>query len=327
MAERPLRLGTRGSALALAQAEQVAKALGGAEIVPIKTSDGHQPNTGRVGARQHQTGGAVAPPRINGGDKARFVREIEQALLDGEVDLGVHSAKDLPTDLPEGLEIAGVPTREDPRDAFVGHVNSLGECPEGARIGTSSLRRRAQILARRPDLEVVELRGNVDTRLRRLEEGDFDGLVLALAGLRRLERAEEAFPIGFDELVPAPGQGALAIEALHSNDRAVTAAESITDRGALGTLSAERSLVAALDASCNTPLGAAATLERGGRMRLRAFCGLPDGSEWLRDELEEDASDPEGLGGALADRMKAAGAAEILVRAEEMVIAEERPVS
>jgi hydroxymethylbilane synthase len=311
MTERPLRLGTRGSALALAQAEQVAKALGGAEIVPIKTSDGHQPKTGRAGAR----------PRISGGDKGRFVREIERALLEGEVDLGIHSAKDLPTELPERLEIAGVPPREDPRDAFVGHVDSLGECPEGARIGTSSLRRRAQILLRRPDLEVVELRGNVDTRLRRLEEGDFEGLVLALAGLRRLERAEEAFPIEFDELVPAPGQGALAIEALHSNDRAVTAAESITDRGTLGTLSAERSLVAALDASCNTPVGASATLERGGRMRLRAFCGLPDGSEWIRDELEEDASDPEGLGKALADRVKASGAADILARAEEMVAA------
>jgi hydroxymethylbilane synthase len=311
MTERPLRLGTRGSALALAQAEQVAKALGGAEIVPIKTSDGHQPKTGRAGAR----------PRISGGDKGRFVREIERALLEGEVDLGIHSAKDLPTELPERLEIAGVPPREDPRDAFVGHVDSLGECPEGARIGTSSLRRRAQILLRRPDLEVVELRGNVDTRLRRLEEGDFEGLVLALAGLRRLERAEEAFPIEFDELVPAPGQGALAIEALHSNDRAVTAAESITDRGTLGTLSAERSLVAALDASCNTPVGASATLERGGRMRLRAFCGLPDGSEWIRDELEEDASDPEGLGNALADRVKACGAADILARAEEIVAA------
>jgi hydroxymethylbilane synthase len=315
MAEPQLRLGTRGSALALAQAKLVAKAMGGAEIVPIKT-------LGDLGTLRHKTGRAsptaAARPRIN--DKARFVREIERALLDGEVDLGVHSAKDLPTDLPDGLEIAGVPAREDPRDAFVGHVNSLGECPEGARIGTSSLRRRAQILARRPDLQVVELRGNVDTRLRRLEEGNFDGLILALAGLQRLERAEEAFPIDLDEIVPAPGQGALAIEALHSNDRAVTAAESITDRGALGTLSAERALVAALDATCNTPLGAVATLERGGRMRLQAFCGLPEGSEWLRDELEQDASDPEGLGTALAERMKSAGAADLLERAEQMAV-------
>ena len=300
MAERPLRLGTRGSALALAQANLVAKAIGGAEVVPIKTSD-NSPKSG--------------------GDKARYVREIERALIDGEVDLGVHSAKDLPTDLPEGLEIAGVPEREDPRDAYIGHVDSLGEVPGGSRIGTSSLRRRAQILARRPDLEVVELRGNVDTRLARYEAGDFAGLVLAAAGLRRLGRAEEiAFAIESDELVPSPGQGTIAIESRRDDDRATTAAESITDRGALGRLSAERSLVAALGASCNTPLGAVATLERGGRMRLRAFCGLLDGSEWLRDELEEDASDPEGLGVALADRMKAAGAAEILARAESMAV-------
>jgi hydroxymethylbilane synthase len=310
MAEPPLRLGTRGSALALAQAEVVAKALGDAEIVPIKTS-GDQPR---------------------GGDKARFVRAIEQALLAGEIDLGVHSAKDLPTELPEGLEIAGVPARADPRDAYVGHVDArarvsatrgmLGEGPAGSRIGTSSLRRRAQILVRRPDLEVVEVRGNVDTRLGRLAAGDFDGLVLAAAGLHRLGRAEEiSFTIEPDEVVPAPGQGALVIEARHSDDRAVTAAESITDRGALGTLTAERTLVAALDASCNTPLGATATLEHGGRMRMRAFCGLPDGSEWIRDEMETDASDPEALGRALAERMKAAGAADILARAEAMAVA------
>jgi hydroxymethylbilane synthase len=291
-----LRLGTRGSALARAQAEQVGELLGGASLVEAD-SDGER------------------------GDKSRFTRGVERLLLDGEADIGVHSAKDLPTEVPEGLELAGVPEREDPRDAYVGHVDSLGAVPEGARIGTSSLRRRAEILARRPDLEVVELRGNVDTRLGRYEAGDFDGLLLASAGLRRLGRAEEiAFEIEPDECVPAPGQGVIAIEARHSDDRAVTAAESITDRGAFGLLAAERSLVAALDASCNTPLGANATLESGGRMRLRAFCGLPDGSEWLRDELEEDASDPEGLGVALAERMKAAGAADILERSESMAV-------
>jgi hydroxymethylbilane synthase len=296
--EPPLRLGTRGSALALAQAKLVAKAISGAEIVTIKTADSDV------------------------GDKARFVKEIERALLDGEVDLGVHSAKDLPADLPEGLEIAGVLAREDPRDAYIGSVSSWGEVPEGSRIGTSSLRRRAQILARRPDIDVVEVRGNVDTRLEKLRSGEFDGLVLAAAGLRRLGRAAEiSFTLDLDEMVPAPGQGIIAIEAKHSEDRPVTAAESIADRGVLGTLSAERALTAALDASCNTPLGANATLERGGMMRLRAFCGLPDGSEWLRDELEMDASDPEALGNALAERMRSAGAADILGRAEEMAAA------
>lgn len=300
MTDAPLRLGTRGSALALAQAKIVAKALAGAEIVPIKAS-----------------GDGGAPP--TGGDKSRFVREIERALLVGEVDLGVHSAKDLPTELPEGLEIAGVLERADPRDAYVGHVTSLGECPPGARIGTSSLRRRAQILARRPDLEVVDLRGNVDTRLARLEAGDFDGLVLAAAGLHRLGRGEEmTFPIEQEEITSAAGQGTIAIEALHSNDHAAAAAESITDREALATLSAERALVAALDASCNTPLGVNATLEKDSRMHIHAFCGLPDGNEWLRDELSEDDSDPEALGRRMAERLRDAGGADILARAEEM---------
>lgn len=297
MTEPPLRLGTRGSILALVQAKAVAKLLGGAEIVPIKTAD------------------------ADTGDKARFVKAIEQALLNGEIDLAVHSAKDLPSELPEGLEIAGVPSREDPRDAYVGSVTSLGDVPEGSRIGTSSLRRRAQILALRPDLDVVEVHGNVDTRLGKLEAGEFDGLVLAAAGLRRLGRAEEiSFSLELEEVVPSPGQGALAIEAPHAQDRPVTAAESITDRGVLGTVTAERALVAALDASCNTPLGAHATLEKRGRMSLRAFCGLPDGSEWIRDELEMDASEPETLGTALAERLKAAGAADVLARAEEMAV-------
>jgi hydroxymethylbilane synthase len=296
--EPPLRLGTRGSALALAQAKAVAKQLGGAEIVPIKTADSDV------------------------GDKARFVKAIEQALLEGEVDLAVHSAKDLPSELPDGLEIAGVPPREDARDAYVGSVSSLGEVPEGSRIGTSSLRRRSQILARRPDLEVVEVRGNVDTRLEKVHAGEFDGLCLAAAGLRRLGRAEQiSFTVDPDELVPSPGQGALAIEAPHAKDRPVTAAEAITDRGALATLSAERALVGALDASCNTPLGAYATLESGGRMRLLAYCGLPDGSEWITDELEMDASEPEELGRALAERLTAAGAADLLARAEKMAAA------
>jgi hydroxymethylbilane synthase len=295
--EPPLRLGTRGSALALAQAKLVATHLSDPEIVTIKTADGEV------------------------GDKARFVKEIERALLDGEIDLGVHSAKDLPADLPEGLEIAGVLERADPRDAYVGSVSSWGQVAEGARIGTSSLRRRAQILSRRPDLEVVEVRGNVDTRLEKLHSGDFDGLVLAAAGLHRLGRADEiSFALEPDEMIPAPGQGIVAIEARHSEDRPVTAAESITDRATLGLLGAERALTAALEASCNTPLGANATLEHGGMMRLRAFCGLPDGSEWLMDELALDASDPEELGRSLAERMKAAGATDILARAEEMAV-------
>src|SRR5919108_782810 len=236
-----MRLGTRGSALALAQARLVADALGDADVVAIKTS-----------------GDRAAA----GGDKARFVREIERALLEGEVDLGVHSAKDLPADLPGGLEIAGVPAREEAADCFVGDAAALAEVPEGATIGTASLRRRSQLLAARPDLEIAELRGNVDTRLRRLREGDFDGIVLAAAGLRRLGRYEEiAFRFGPEEMTPAAGQGALALEARTDDGHAGDAAASLTDRDALVELTAERATVADLDATCHTPVGVHARLD------------------------------------------------------------------
>jgi hydroxymethylbilane synthase len=310
MAGAHFRLGTRGSALALAQAQTVADALGGAELVAITTSGD------RGDCLRTRSGGG----RGMLGDKSRFVREIERALLDGEVDLAVHSAKDLPGELPHGLEIAGVPEREDPRDAFVGTAGSLAEVPEGARIGTSSLRRRAQLLALRPDLEIAELRGNVDTRLAKLDSEQLDGLVLAAAGLNRLGRASEvAFAFDPAELTPAPGQGALAIES-RLDDPAEARAQTITDRDALAALSCERSAVAELDASCNTPLGVHAELTEGGGMRARGFCGLPDGSDWIRDVVEADASDPEAIGHDLAERMKGAGAVELLAKAESMVV-------
>ena len=308
----PLRLGTRGSALAMAQARQVADALGGAEIVPIRTS-GDEPGTGGADL------GSGGSGEGSGGDKARFVREIERALLDGEVELAVHSAKDVPTELPPGLVIAGVPARENPRDAFIGASDALGEVPEGARIGTSSLRRRAQLLAARPDLEIAEVRGNVDTRLRKLADGEFDGLVLAAAGLRRLGRPGEiAFEFDPAEVTPAAGQGALALEC-RLDDQAEARAQTVTDREALATLSCERAVVSGLQASCNTPLGVYARLE-GADIRVSAFCGLPDGSEWLRDEVVADASDPPRAGAELARRMRSTGADEILARAEEIAL-------
>jgi hydroxymethylbilane synthase len=289
-----LRLGTRGSALALAQARLVADALGGAEVVPIKSSGDHP---------------------AAGGDKARFVREIETSLLADEVDLGVHSAKDLPSELPDELRLAGVFRREDPADAYVGPADSFEAIPEGARIGTSSLRRRAQLLAARPDLDVQELRGNVDTRLRRLADGDFDGIVLAAAGLRRLGRENE-IAFGFDAglMTPAAGQGALALEARRGDGAAGAAAAGITDTQALVELTVERAAVGALDASCRTPVGVRAELS-GAAVRADGFVGLPDGSEWIRDILEGDAGDPVALGRVLAERMLAAGAGELLERA------------
>ena len=284
-----IRLGTRGSALALAQARLVAQQLPvEAEIVPIKTSGDRGP----------------------GGDKARFVKEIEEALLAGEVQLAVHSAKDVPAELPEGLAIVGVPERADPRDAICGAA-SVDELPEGAVVGTSSLRRRAQLLAARPDLEVRELRGNVDTRLRKLAEGEYDALVLASAGLVRLGRAGEGSPIPSELLTPAPGQGCLALEARAGDEETSAAAAALTDRAALVCLTAERALVAALDASCRTPVGAHASLADG-RLELAAFVGLPDGSEWVRDALVGDSDDPAALGDEVAGRMMAAGGSGIL---------------
>jgi hydroxymethylbilane synthase len=302
-----IRLGTRGSALALAQARWVAERLPGeVELVPITTSgDAHQPSRG-------------SDPLEGLTDKSRFVKEIEEALLAGDVDLAVHSAKDVPSELPDGLAIVGVPARADARDALCG-AGSLVELAEGAAVGTASLRRRAALLALRPDLDMRELRGNVDTRLRRLAGGDFDAIVLARAGLERLGRTDAGVPIDVESVVPASGQGCLALEA-RTNDDVAEAAGTLTDLAALTCLTAERALVHALGASCRTPIGAhAVTTERG--LRLCVFVGLPDGSQWIRDELEGAATEPAALGAAVGERLLAAGASELLAEAERVAFA------
>ena len=285
-----IRLGTRASALALAQARWVADRLeDDVELVEISTQ------------------GAV-------GDKSRFVKAIEEALLAGDADLAVHSAKDVPGELPDGLSIVGVPERADPYDALCGAA-SLDDLRPGAVVGTASLRRQAQLLALRDDLEVRELRGNVDTRLKRL--GDYDAIVLAQAGLDRLGRGDEGGPL--EALVPAPGQGCLALEARGDDEATAAAAARLTDRAALIALTAERALVTALDASCNTPIGAYAR-ECHGALRLSAFVGLADGSHWIRDELDGDGEAPAALGTAVAQRLEAAGARELLAEAERAAL-------
>lgn len=290
-----MRIATRSSALALAQAGTVAQALGGAELVHVANVDGEV------------------------GDKARFVRTVEEALREGRADLGVHSAKDLPGDTPEDLALVGVPEREDPADVFVGDAKTLDDLPEGARVGTASLRRRSQLLALRADLEVVEVRGNVDTRLRKLADGEMHGIVLAAAGLMRLGRAGEiAFRFGADQMVPAPGQGALALQARSGDSEAASAAAAISDHDALVEFTAERAATQILDASCETPLGICARhLE--GTLAVAGYAGLPDGSEWVRDAVRGDPEQPAALGAALAERMLGAGAGEILERAKETV--------
>jgi len=293
-----MRIGSRGSALALAQANHVAELLGGAdagvEVVAIATS----------GDR-----GVLL------GDKSRWVKELEAALLAGEIDAAVHSAKDVPTELPEGFALAAAPERADPRDALCGAA-SLAELPPGARVGTSSLRRTAGLRALRPDLDVVALHGNVDTRLRKLGDGDWAAIVLAMAGLERLGY-QHAVGCMLDELVPAPGQGTLVVET-RANDDETRAALTVVDDPHVGAcLEAERSLARALGASCNTPLGAHAVLADDGALTLRAFLGLPDGSAWLRDELTDSlGASPEALGAEVAARMRAAGADELLAACE-----------
>jgi hydroxymethylbilane synthase len=293
-----MRIGTRASALALAQAELVAQALPGSEVVPMVTSG--------------DRGGAVE-------DKSRWVAELERALVDGEIDLAVHSAKDLPGVLTEGLVLAGAPARAGAEDVLCG-ADSLDALTAGARIGTSSVRRAAQLRAARDDLAVVAMRGNVDTRLQKLELGEFDAIVLARAGLQRLGR-EDAVGAVLDSarFVPAPGQGALALEARAGDAPVLEALGAITDTDASACLLAERALAGALEASCHTPLGAHAVITDGG-MRLRAWVGLPDGSEWIGDELIGGASRPEALGSAVAERLELVGAGKILRRAQEMVV-------
>jgi hydroxymethylbilane synthase len=262
-----------------------------------------------------ETSGDEGGPRHGGGDKSRFVREIERALLDDRVDLAVHSAKDVPIELPDGLQLVGVPPRELPADAWVGEATSLAEVPEGARVGTASLRRRSQLLALRDDLEVLPLRGNVDTRLRKLAEDRLDGIVLAAAGLRRLELAGEiSFVLTPDELTPAAGQGALLLEARAGDARAGAAAAAVTNPRALVEMTAERAVVRALEADCDSPLGVS-SLRGAGDMALVAYAGLPDGDESVRERVVGDPAQPVALAEALVERLEAAGAREILARA------------
>ena len=289
-----MRIATRSSALALAQAGAVAEALGGAELVHVSN-----------------VAGDVS-------DKARFVRTVEAAILEGGAELGVHSAKDLPGEMPAELALVGVPEREDPADVFVGDAGALDDLREGARVGTASLRRRSQLLALRPDLDVAEIRGNVDTRLRKLADGEFDGIVLAAAGLGRLGRADEiSFRFGAEQMVPAPGQGALALQARSGDAEAAVAAAGISDREALVEFTAERAATQMLGASCETPLGICAR-HMEGTLAVAGYAGLPDGSEWVRDAVRGDADQPAALGAALAERMLSAGAGEILERSKEL---------
>jgi hydroxymethylbilane synthase len=270
---QPLRIGTRGSPLALIQARQVRARLAAAHaslappdatsIVTIVTSgDTVQDRT-----------------LVDIGGKGLFTKEIDAALLAGAIDLAVHSLKDLPTLLPDNVIIACVPERADPRDALIAReASSIAALPEGATVGTASLRRAAQLLHLRPDLRVVPLRGNVDTRLAKLDRGQADATLLALAGLRRLGREARAIPLAPEEMLPAVGQGALAVTC-RADDRATRKLlAALDDAQAHIAIRAERAFLAALDGSCRTPIAALATIADG-RLSLRGLVVTPDGRE------------------------------------------------
>ena len=297
-----LRIGTRGSPLALAQANTVRGLLAAAlEIVPE-----------RIELKIiRTTGDAIQDrPLAQAGGKGLFTKEIEEALIAGAIDLAVHSAKDMPTVLPKGLAIAAVLAREDARDVFISRkATTLRDLAPGAVVGTASLRRQAQVLRLRRDLQVVSFRGNVETRLRKLDDGVVDATLLALAGLKRLgltDAATAVLPV--DDFLPAVGQGIIAIE---------TRADDAATRGCLATLehedtatalAAERAFLGVLDGSCRTPIAGHATLA-GGRLRFRGLIAKPDGSEAFETTREGAAGDAAELGGDAGRELKLRGGA------------------
>jgi hydroxymethylbilane synthase len=299
-----LRLGTRGSALARAQAEVVVRDLESrhpglaVELVLVRTT----------GDRLQQ--GPLAPV----GGKGLFVKELEEGLLAGSIDFAVHSLKDVPAVVPDRLAIAAIPERADPRDVLVSREEGLAALPAGARLGTASVRRRAQLLARRRDLDVVVLRGNVDTRLRRWREGEFTAIVLAAAGLARLGIDEPAArPLSPDVLLPAVGQGALALEC-RSDDAATRAVLVALDHVASArAVAAERAFLLAIGGDCNTPIAAYAEIDDQ-HLVLRAKVSDLEGVRCLEDAIEGATADAEGLGRRLAERLLARGAAAVIGR-------------
>lgn len=295
-----LRLGTRGSELALAQADHVA-----GQIRAL----GHE-----VELVQIQTMGDRLKGDVSGaGGKGLWVQEIEQALLDASVDLAVHSAKDLPAELADGLTVGAYPEREDPRDAFIGapgrRFNAL---PPGARVGTSSLRRVALLRALRPELELVSIRGNVPTRLRRADAQELDGVILAAAGLIRLGLEDRILdPLDPDRYIPAGGQGALAIEVRIDDEDVLGIVGQLEDRDVASQVRAERAFLAEIGGDCHTPVGVHASLH-GLRLRLRALVLSPDGQQRVEGTGEGEAVTPETLGVTLGRELLQRGAGRLL---------------
>ena len=301
--DTPMKLGTRGSPLALAQAHETRDRLMAAhdlpetafEIVVIQTSGD------RIQDR--------ALREIGG--KGLFTKEIEDALIDGSIDIAVHSMKDVPTVSLDALCISAILPREDVRDAFVSlKFNALDDLPKGAVFGTSSLRRRAQLLAIRPDLNVVEFRGNVQTRLRKLDEGVADATLLARAGLNRLGHADLGTSIDTSDMLPAIAQGAVGVEQRKDNDRMAGLLAAIHDPDTATRVAAERAFLSVLDGSCRTPIAGLATLDTGGGLNFAGEVIRPDGTTSLRAHRSGPASDAAAMGADAAAELTAQGARE-----------------
>ena len=310
---RSITVGTRGSTLALAQTRWVVARL--KEEWP--DTDFRIQTISTRGDRSGESLSALAQR----GDKGFWVKEIEDALLSSRIDIAVHSLKDLPTVQPEGLEVACIPQRVDARDVLVGKegMKRLAELPKGARIGTSSIRRKAFLRSFRPDLDVRDLRGNIDTRLSALSSGDYDAIILAAAGLIRLElrpRIDEF--LESDVMLPAPGQGALALETRSDDDLSVEVAYAIHDRLTDDRITAEREFLAGLGAGCMAPVGAHAAV-KGDVLTLEGWVGALDGSQVIRATTVGDVAECAELGAELAQDMLAQGAAALIEGARERV--------
>ncbi len=298
----PLRIGTRGSKLALAQTGWVADRLRDAH-------PGLEIETRVIGTRGDATQAANVP-LSSFGEKGIFAKELETALLAGEIDLAVHSMKDLEHTLPDGLVIAAVPPREDPRDALIG--STLDALPPGARVGTGSVRRRALLLSRRPDLQLLEIRGNIDTRLRKWREGQYDAICLAVAGLNRLGLQENIAEIlDPNWFTPDPGQGALAIEARRDDNDTRRLLNAVHDIEAHNVTRAERRFLRAIGGGCKTPMGALAT-SYGKMLSLTGMVAAPDGSVILRLTEVDPGGRHQALGQSVADKLRKQGAEMLL---------------
>ncbi len=296
-----LRIGSRGSQLALWQANHISALL---------RARGHEVEIEII----HTTGDKITDVALAMvGTKGMFTKEIEEALAAGRVDLAVHSLKDLPTELSPGFEIAAVTERADPRDAFCSrNFSSFQELPEGARVGTSSLRRQAQLKAIRPDLNIYPLRGNVDTRLRKLEQGEYAAIILAAAGLKRLGKTELIRQIIAVEIMyPAAGQGALGIEIREGDEATRQHLEFINDPAARAATTCERALLNSMGGGCQVPIGAFAEI-KSGKLHLDAIVADPDGSKLLRESRDGQFDNPEKLGNEVGAILLRRGGDEIL---------------